>query len=107
MGGLPLLCSIVFAARVRTAIDSLVAGVPNAPTLKQSILSHHTSAEDAGRVARAAGVKAAEHLAHPDMEALMSAAIAQSSVPLPSEGKGALIIRPTAASRRSVGQPES
>lgn len=38
------------------AIDRLVAGVPNASRLKESILSHHTSAEDAGRVAQAAGV---------------------------------------------------
>jgi len=39
------------------AIDRLVLGVSNATTLKQSILSHHTNAEDAGRVAQAAGVK--------------------------------------------------
>jgi ribonuclease BN (tRNA processing enzyme) len=39
------------------SIDRLVAGVPNATSLKQSILSHHTTAEDAGRVAQAAGVK--------------------------------------------------
>jgi ribonuclease BN (tRNA processing enzyme) len=38
-------------------IDRLVAGVPNATRLKQSIMSHHTTAEDAGRVAHAAGVK--------------------------------------------------
>src|SRR6266498_2625174 len=38
-------------------IDRLVAGVPNATSLKQSIMSHHTSAEDAGQVAQAAGVK--------------------------------------------------
>ena len=38
------------------AVDRLVASVPNAATLKQSILSHHTSAEDAGRVAAQAGV---------------------------------------------------
>lgn len=38
-------------------VDRLVAGVPNATTLKQSIVSHHTTAEDAGRVAQAAGVK--------------------------------------------------
>jgi ribonuclease BN (tRNA processing enzyme) len=38
-------------------IDRLVAGVPNAARLKQSIMSHHTTAEDAGRVAQAAGVK--------------------------------------------------
>ncbi len=35
----------------------MVARVPNASALKQSILSHHTSAEDAGRVAQAAAVK--------------------------------------------------
>lgn len=38
-------------------IDRLVAGVSNATSLKQSILSHHTAAEDAGRIAQAAGVK--------------------------------------------------
>jgi len=31
--------------------------VPNASTLKASIIAHQTSAEDAGRVAQAAGVK--------------------------------------------------
>jgi len=39
------------------AIDRLVAGVANAATLKQSIVSHHTSAAEAGRVAEQAGVK--------------------------------------------------
>jgi ribonuclease BN (tRNA processing enzyme) len=39
------------------AVDRLVAGIPNATALKQSIMSHHTAAEDAGRVAQAAGVK--------------------------------------------------
>jgi len=38
-------------------VERLVARVPNAPTLKKSIMSHHTSAEDAGRIARQAGVK--------------------------------------------------
>jgi ribonuclease BN (tRNA processing enzyme) len=48
---------LVHDALYPAAIDRLVAEVPNAVTLKQSILSHHTSAEDAGRVAQAAGVK--------------------------------------------------
>ena len=48
---------LVHEALYAPAIDRLVAGVPNAPDLKRSILSHHTTAEDAGRVARAAGVK--------------------------------------------------
>lgn len=40
-----------------SAIDRLVAGVPNASALKRSILSHHTTAEEVGQVAQAAGVK--------------------------------------------------
>ena len=48
---------LVHDAFYAPAIDRLVAGVPNAPDLKRSILSHHTTAEDAGRVANAAGVK--------------------------------------------------
>ena len=39
------------------AVDRLVAGVANAARLKESVMSHHTSAQDAGRVARDAGVK--------------------------------------------------
>ena len=48
---------LVHEALFPAGVDRLVAGVPNAATLKQSILSHHTSAEDAGRVAQQAGVK--------------------------------------------------
>lgn len=48
---------LVHEALYAPALDRLVARVPNAATLKQSIMSHHTSAEDAGRVAEAAGVK--------------------------------------------------
>ena len=39
------------------AVDRLVASVPNASDLRRSILSHHTTAEEAGRVAAEAGVK--------------------------------------------------
>ena len=38
------------------AVDRLLAAVPNAARLKQSILSHHTTAEEAGRIAQSAGV---------------------------------------------------
>jgi len=48
---------LVHEAFYAPGIDRLVAGVPNATSLKQSIMSHHTTAEDAGRVAQAAGVK--------------------------------------------------
>jgi ribonuclease BN (tRNA processing enzyme) len=39
------------------AVDRLVARVANAATLKKHIIDSHTSAEDVGRVAAAAGVK--------------------------------------------------
>ena len=48
---------LVHEALYPQGVDRLVAGVSNARDLKRSILSHHTSAEDAGRVAQAAGVK--------------------------------------------------
>jgi ribonuclease BN (tRNA processing enzyme) len=48
---------LVHEALFPAGIDRLVAGVGNASDLKRSIMSHHTSAEDAGRVAQAAGVK--------------------------------------------------
>ncbi|HEY7611382.1 MAG TPA: MBL fold metallo-hydrolase [Gemmatimonadales bacterium] len=48
---------LVHEALLPEGMDRLVAGVPNAPGLKRSIMSHHTTAEDAGRVAQAAGVK--------------------------------------------------
>ena len=48
---------LVHEALYVPALDRLTARVPNAATLKKSILSHHTSVEDAGRVADAAGVK--------------------------------------------------
>jgi ribonuclease BN (tRNA processing enzyme) len=48
---------LVHEALYPPAIDRLLAGLPNATALKRSILSHHTTAEDAGRLAQAAGVK--------------------------------------------------
>jgi ribonuclease BN (tRNA processing enzyme) len=39
------------------AVDRLVAQVPNATTLKEHIIASHTSVEDCGRVAEAAGVR--------------------------------------------------
>lgn len=63
---------LVHDALYPSGVDRLVTGVPNASSLKQSILSHHTSAEDAGRVAKAAGVKTLvlSHLVPPDDPAI-------------------------------------
>jgi ribonuclease BN (tRNA processing enzyme) len=59
---------LVHSAMYPAAIDRLVARVPNAAALKASILAHQTSAEDAGRVAQAAGVGTLvlSHLVPPD-----------------------------------------
>jgi ribonuclease BN (tRNA processing enzyme) len=40
-----------------SAVERLVAPLPNAAALQRSILSHHTPVEEAGRIAAAAGVK--------------------------------------------------
>jgi ribonuclease BN (tRNA processing enzyme) len=48
---------LVHEAMFVPGVERMVARVPNAPALRRSILSHHTTAEDAGRVAREAGVK--------------------------------------------------
>ena len=63
---------LVHDAMFPAGVDRLIANVPNAATLKRSILSHHTSAEDAGRVAQAAGVKTLvlSHLVPPDDPAI-------------------------------------
>lgn len=48
---------LVHEALYLPAVDRLVASIPNAATLRKHIVDSHTSAEDAGRVAEAAGVK--------------------------------------------------
>jgi ribonuclease BN (tRNA processing enzyme) len=59
---------LVHEALFVPAVDRLVARVPNASTLKEHIIASHTSAEDCGRVAAAAGVKTLvlSHLVPPD-----------------------------------------
>jgi hypothetical protein len=57
-----------------------------------------------GNQTRFVWLEAAKQLDDPDVKALVGAAIDQASVPLPSKGRGGLIIRPTAASRRSAGR---
>jgi ribonuclease BN (tRNA processing enzyme) len=48
---------LVHEALYAPAVDRLVARTTNATTLKKHLLDSHTSAEDCGRVASAAGVK--------------------------------------------------
>lgn len=46
-----------------------------------------------GKQTRFLPVEAARRLSHPDVEALIAAAIGQARVPLPSRGRGRLVIR--------------
>jgi ribonuclease BN (tRNA processing enzyme) len=59
---------LVHEALFLPAVDRLVARVPNAATLRPHLLASHTSAEDCGRVAAAAGVKTLvlSHFVPPD-----------------------------------------
>jgi ribonuclease BN (tRNA processing enzyme) len=59
---------LVHSVMYPPAIDRLVAKVPNAAALKDSILAHQTSAEDAGRIAQEAAVKTLvlSHFVPPD-----------------------------------------
>jgi ribonuclease BN (tRNA processing enzyme) len=59
---------LVHSVMFPSAVERLVARVPNASGLRASILGHQTSAEDAGRVAQDAGVKTLvlSHFVPPD-----------------------------------------
>lgn len=59
---------LVHEALYVPAVDRIVAVVPNASRLRQHIIASHTSVEEAGRVAQAAGVKTLvlSHLVPPD-----------------------------------------
>lgn len=59
---------LVHEALYVPAVDRLVASIPNAATLKKHIIASHTSVENCGRVAAAAGVKTLvlSHLVPPD-----------------------------------------
>jgi hypothetical protein len=57
--------------------------------------------EGSGRQTRFIRVESASELAHPDVEALIVAAIDRASVPLPSEGRGRLVVKTSAAKKRA------
>lgn len=59
---------LVHEALYMPAIDRLVARTPGATHLREHLVASHTSAEDAGRIAQAAGVKqlVLSHLVPPD-----------------------------------------
>jgi ribonuclease BN (tRNA processing enzyme) len=48
---------LVHEALYEPGVDALVARIPNAATLKEHLMAAHTTTEDVGRIAAAAGVK--------------------------------------------------
>lgn len=58
-----------------------------------------------GKQTRFVQVTAARQLAHPDMEAFITAAIERASVPLPFKGKGILIVKTNKAAAAAKKQP--
>jgi hypothetical protein len=53
-----------------------------------------------GKQTRFIRLETARHVAHPDVEALIAAAIDHAGVPLPSKGRGRLVIRTFGAKKR-------
>ena len=78
--------AIVSIAARADGVDLYFNHGPQLPDPKKLLLG-------SGKQARFVRVEAARQLAHPDVEALIAAAIDHASVPLPSEGKGSLIIK--------------
>jgi hypothetical protein len=55
-----------------------------------------------GKQVRFIRLESAKRLGHPDIEALIAAAIDQASAPLPSKGRGRLVIRTFGARKRAL-----
>jgi hypothetical protein len=53
-----------------------------------------------GRQTRFLRLESADRISHPDVEALVAAAIARAKTPLPAKGRGRLIVRSVSAKQR-------
>jgi Domain of unknown function (DU1801) len=83
---------VSFAARADGVRLYLMHG-PQLPDPKKLLLG-------SGKQVRFIRVETARQLAHPDVEALIAAAIDRARVPLPSKGRGRLVIWSVSAKRR-------
>lgn len=84
---------VSFSART-TGVALYFNRGPELPDPKRLLLG-------SGRQTRFLELKAASRLSHPDVKRLMSAAIGLSKIPLPSAGKGTLIIKSDGTKKRS------
>jgi hypothetical protein len=78
--------AIVSIAARADRVDLYFNHGPQLPDPKKLLLG-------SGKQTRFVRVEAVKQLAHPDVEAFIAAAIDHASVPLPSKGKGSLIIK--------------
>jgi hypothetical protein len=85
---------IVSAAARVDGVRLYLTQAPRLPDPKKLLMGK-------GKQARFIPVEAARRLAHPDVEALIAAAIDQARVPLPSKGQGMLVIQTFAGKRRA------
>src|SRR5262245_52794729 len=85
--------SIVAIAARATGVSLYFSQGPQLPDPKRIL-------RGSGKQTRFVQVEAASQLAHPDVEALIAATIDQARIPLPSKGKGSLIIKSAAAKKR-------
>ena len=90
--------AIVAIAARATGVSLYFSQGPQLPDPKRMLLG-------SGKQTRFVQVETASQLAHPDVEALIAATIEQARIPLPSKGKGSLIIKSAAAKKRPRRKP--
>ncbi|MEO8673839.1 MAG: hypothetical protein ABI411_21220 [Tahibacter sp.] len=89
---------VSFAARA-TGVSLYFNNGPRLPDPKKLL-------QGSGKQTRFIPIESAERLAHPDVKALIAATINMSTIPLPTTGKGQLIIKTIAAERRPRAKPK-
>ena len=97
---------VIGYAPAEQGIDSIVAirasaaGVSLYFSQGPKLLDPKRLLRGSGKQTRFIQLESASQLAHPDMKALLAATIAQARVPLPSKGKGSLIIKSDGAKKK-------
>jgi hypothetical protein len=90
--------SIVAIRACATGVSLYFSQGPQLPDPKRLL-------RGSGKQTRFIHVNAASQLAHPDVEALIAATIDQARIPLPSKGKGSLIIKSDGAEKPPRRRP--
>jgi hypothetical protein len=90
---------IVTIALRADGVRLYLSGGPKLPDPKKLL-------QGSAGIVRYVPLEAAGDLDHPDVKALVAAALAQAKVPYSSKGKGTLTIRPTTAAKRKSPRPK-